>query len=95
MEIESIRHKALRRLFMEGDNAGIDSQIVVRLRKMLSFLLGATSFEKLFVPPNYGLHPLVGNRTGDWSMTVTKNWRLTFTKIDDVTIGNLNLEDYH
>jgi toxin HigB-1 len=32
---------------------------------------------------------------GDYGMTVTKNWRLTFTKVDDQTISSLNLEDYH
>lgn len=47
------------------------------------------------VPPNYGLHELVGDKAGQWAMTVTKNWRLTFIKIDDVTISELNLEDYH
>jgi len=28
-------------------------------------------------------------------MTVTKNRRMTFTKVDDRTIGDLDLEDYH
>jgi len=28
-------------------------------------------------------------------MVVTKNWRLTFTKVDDQTIADLDLEDYH
>ena len=25
-----------------------------------------------------GTHPLKGNRKGEWGMTVTKNWRITF-----------------
>ena len=95
MQIESIRHKALRRLFFDGSAAGLDGQLVHRLRTMLTFLLSATSFEKLYAPPNYGLHPLVGDRAGSWSMTVSRNWRLTFVKIDEVTVGDLNLEDYH
>jgi proteic killer suppression protein len=32
---------------------------------------------------------------GRWAMTLTKNWRLTFIKIDEMTIADLNLEDYH
>jgi toxin HigB-1 len=28
-------------------------------------------------------------------MTVTRNWRLTFTRIDDHRIAELDLEDYH
>lgn len=43
------------------------------------------------VPPNHGLHELAGDKAGQWAMTVTKNWRLTFIKIDDVTISELNL----
>lgn len=95
MEIDSIRHKALRRLALEGRTVGLDGQLVERLRKMLSFLVAATSFDKLSVPPNFGLHPLVGDRAGRWSMTVSRNWRMTFEKIDEATIGDLDLEDYH
>jgi proteic killer suppression protein len=38
---------------------------------------------------------LVGNKAGYWAMTVTKNWRLTFIKIDETTIAELDMEDYH
>ena len=62
---------------------------------MLAFIDAAGSFEDLAVPPNYGLHELVGDKAGRWAMTVTKNWRLTFIKIDEMTIDDLNLEDYH
>ncbi len=48
-----------------------------------------------FNPPNYGFHALKGNRAGRLAMIVTKNWRLTFTKIDDQTIADLDLGDYH
>ena len=57
--------------------------------------MGGAGFDELAVPPNYGLHELVGERAGRWAMTVTKNWRLTFIKIDEMTIDDLNLEDYH
>ena len=95
MIIESIRHKALRRLFLEGRVAGLDGQLVGRLGKMLTFLVEARTFEVLHIPPNFGLHSLTGDRTGRWSMTVTRNWRLTFVKIDETAIGDLDLEDYH
>jgi toxin HigB-1 len=95
VDIDSVRHKALRRLLLEGRSAGLDGQLVGRLRKMLTYLLTTSPFEQLLVPPNYGLHVLVGDRAGWWSMTVSRNWRLIFVKIDDFTIGELNLEDYH
>lgn len=95
MEIESISDKALRRFFETGNAKGIDGNLVDRLRKMLNYIVNADDFDELKVPPNYGLHALTGDRAGTWSMTVTKNWRLTFVKIDDRTIADLDLEDYH
>ena len=66
-----------------------------RIRKMLAFIDAAGSVDELAVPPNYGLHALMGDKAGRWAMTVTKNWRLTFIRIDDKTLTDLDLEDYH
>lgn len=94
MEIDSIAHKGLRRFFETGNAKGLVGD-VTRIRKMLAFIDAAGSFDELAVPPNYGLHELVGDNAGRWAMTVTKNWRLTFVRIDEATIADLNLEDYH
>ena len=94
MEIESITDKALRRFFETGNAKGLVGD-VNRLRKMLAFIAAAGSLEELSVPPNYGLHPLTGDRAGIWSMTVTHNWRLTFSINDEGALTDLNLEDYH
>ncbi|MFD1766074.1 type II toxin-antitoxin system RelE/ParE family toxin [Sphingorhabdus buctiana] len=94
MEIDSIAHKGLRRFFETGNAKGLVGD-VTRIRKMLAFIDAAGSFDELAVPPNYGLHELVGDKVGRWAMTVTKNWRLTFVRIDEATIADLNLEDYH
>lgn len=94
MDIDSISHKGLRRFFETGNAKGLVGD-AARIRKMLAFIDAAGSFEELAVPPNYGLHELVGDKAGRWSMTVTKNWRLTFVKIDETTIADLDLEDYH
>jgi toxin HigB-1 len=62
---------------------------------MLAFIAAAASLDELAKPPNYGLHHLTGNRADTWSMTVTRNWRLTFTMTETGTVTNMNLEDYH
>ncbi|WP_225207175.1 type II toxin-antitoxin system RelE/ParE family toxin [Novosphingobium huizhouense] len=93
MEIASIRHKALRRFAIEGRAKGLIEPD--RLRDMLAYIDAAGSFEELALPPNFGLHPLTGDRAGCWAMTVARNWRLTFTRIGDHAIGDLDLEDYH
>jgi len=94
MDIERITHKGLRRFFETGNAKGLVGD-VARIRKMLAFIDAAVGFDELAVPPNYGLHELVGERAGRWAMTVTKNWCLTFIKIDEATIADLDLEDYH
>ena len=94
MEIESIRHKGLRRYFETGNAKGLVGD-VERLRKMFAFIDAAESPQELTVPPNFGLRELVGDRKGGWSMTVTRNWRMTFGLNQDGALIDLDLEDYH
>lgn len=94
MEIESIRDKALRRFFETGNAKGLVGD-VARLRKMLAFINDAGSLDELGTPPNYGLHQLTGDRAGTWSMTVTRNWRLTFKVNAENALEDMDLEDYH
>lgn len=93
MRIESIRHKALRRFAETGNAKGL--MLAERIRDMLAFIDSADSFDALATPPNFGFHALKGERAGAFAMTVTRTYRLTFTKIDDQTISALDLEDYH
>ena len=94
MDIEGIAHKGLRLFFATGNAKGLVGD-VARIRKMVAFIDAAGRFDELAMPPNYGLHELVGDKAGRWAMTVTKNWRLTFIKVDELTIAELNQEDYH
>ncbi|WEK42988.1 MAG: type II toxin-antitoxin system RelE/ParE family toxin [Candidatus Sphingomonas colombiensis] len=93
MEIESIRDKALRKLVENGSTKGVIEP--ERVLDMVAFIAAASAFDELATPPNFGFHALTGDRKGTFAMTVTRNWRLAFTKIDDATIGDLDLEDYH
>ncbi len=92
MQIESINDKKLKRLATKGDRRIMEPD---RLTDMLAFIGAAVTFDHLSIPPNFGFHAMTGDRAGTYAMTVTKNWRMTFTKVDEQTIANLNLEDYH
>ncbi len=94
VEIESILHKGLKRFFETGNAKGFVGD-VERIRKMLAFITAAASIEELATPPNYGLHPLAGERTGTWSMTVTRNWRMTFRLTAANALADMDLEDCH
>lgn len=95
MEIESIRHKALRRYIESGKPRGLDAGVAERLRRMIAYLAAVDAADELHVPPNWGAHLLTGDRAGIWSLTVTKNWRMTFRISKDGAIADLDLEDYH
>jgi len=92
MEIESIAHKALRRFAETGNAKGVIE--ADRVRNMLAYIVAAGHFAELEAPPNFGFHALTGDRKGRYAMTVTPNWRLTFTKVDEQTIAYLDLVDY-
>lgn len=94
MEIESIRHKGLRRFFETGNAKGLVGD-VGRLRRMLAYIDAAESLDELMLPPNFGLHALSGDRSGVWAMTVTRNWRLTFALNETGAMIDMDLEDYH
>jgi proteic killer suppression protein len=95
VEIESIRHKALRRFVETGKPRGLDANVGDRLRKMIAYLVAIETVDELHAPPNWGAHQLTGDRAGTWSLTVTKNWRMTFRVDEDGVIADLDLEDYH
>ncbi|MGN6154881.1 MAG: type II toxin-antitoxin system RelE/ParE family toxin [Sphingomicrobium sp.] len=95
MQIDSIRNKALRRFAETGSSKGLPSGSVDRLRKMLAYIDSIETAEELRVPPNYAARQLTGDRKGEWSLTVTKNWRMTFRVNDAGAIEDMDLEDYH
>ena len=94
MDIVSIRHKGLRDYFRNGNTKGLSPQMVPRIRSILFALLAAPDMATVDGPPGWRIHQLRGDRAGAWSISVTGNWRLTFS-IEDGAIAGLNLEDYH
>jgi len=96
VRIRSFAHKGLKRLYSEDDRKGVPPDAVDKLRKTLAFLDEMADPEELRALPAWKVHTLTGDRAGTWSLTVTRNRRLTF-RIDIVEreICDLNLEDYH
>lgn len=91
--IKSFRHKGLRRLFEEGRGAGIQPAHANKLRMLLTALDTATEIDDMDVP-GFGLHPLKGDRAGQWAVKVSGNWRITF-EFRDGNAYLLEYEDYH
>lgn len=91
--IKSFRHKGLKKLFETGDRRGVTPTLADRLRRQLDVLNRARTTADVNLP-GYRLHQLKGDRVGTWSVTVSGNWRLTFT-FDDEDAADVDLEDYH
>ena len=94
MIIRSVRHRGLLRLIRDDDSRELRSDLVQRLRRILTALITASDVKALQGPPGWRAHQLHGGRAGTWSISVSGNWRLTFD-IRQGEICDLDLEDYH
>ena len=96
MKIRSFVHKGLKALYADDMTKGVPPDSVDKLRKMLAFLDDMQNPEELRSLPAWKPHALVGDRKGAWSLSVTRNRRLTFSiDIAEREIYDVNLEDYH
>jgi toxin HigB-1 len=94
MRIRSIRHRGLKRFIEDDDDREIRRDLVNRLRRIFTALIAAPDMDGVEGPPGWRIHQLTGDRAGTWSISVSGNWRITFT-LDNGEICNLSLEDYH
>lgn len=91
--IKSFKHKGLETLYKKGNARGVQAEHVKKLKNILA-VLDVAAVPSDADLPGFHLHPLTGDRDGDWSIIVRANWRVTFRFIDtDVEL--VNYEDYH
>ena len=96
MRIRSFAHKGLKRFYTDDSAKGVPPDTVGKLRKMLAYLDDMEDPEELRGLTAWKVHTLTGGRAGTWSLSVTRNRRMTF-RIDTAEreICDVNLEDYH
>lgn len=96
MRIRNVLHKGLRRLIEQDDRSGVPQQVADKLRNIVTFLQAMQHEDELKAVALWNAHLLTGNRRGTWSLSVTRNWRLTF-RIDgeELEIIDLDFQDYH
>jgi proteic killer suppression protein len=96
MRIGSVVNKGLRRFVERDDASGLPPGSVEKIRNMLSYLQEMSGVDELRHLPHWRAHRLTGGRKGVWSLTVTRNWRMTF-RVDEAegAIVDLDFEDYH
>ena len=96
MVVRSVRHRGLRRLLQDDTPRFLPSELAGRIRRILTVLLLAEDMDDFIAsaPSGWRVHRLSGDRRGEWSVSVSGNWRITFEDVDS-SIEHLHLEDYH
>jgi toxin HigB-1 len=61
----------------------------------LALLRAVDKFPQLYGLKALRIHPLKGQRTGEYAITLTGNYRLIIQKIDEDKIRVIDVEDYH
>jgi proteic killer suppression protein len=91
--IVRFRHDGLELLHRRGSGRKLSAQHVTRLRLILAALETASHPADMALP-GLRLHPLKGDRAGQWAVSVSGHWRVVF-EFDGVNVTNVDLVDYH
>jgi proteic killer suppression protein len=91
--IVRFRHKGLERLFTRGDTSGVSAQHVRKLQQILAFLNVSQEPAGMNLP-GFRLHPLKGERKGQWALSVMGNLQIVF-EFEGENATNVDLVDYH
>lgn len=83
----------LRALYEDDNRSGLPPNFIGRLRRIL-FLLQEATHPESAAAPGFRLHPLTGNRSGQWSIRVSGNWRIVF-RFENAEVVDVDLTDYH
>jgi proteic killer suppression protein len=96
LRIRNFTHKGLERLYRDDNARSVSADIVDKLRKIFAFLDAMESPEELRALTAWKAHTMTGDRKGTVSLSVTRNYRLTFRiSAAEPEICDVNLEDYH
>ena len=91
--IKSFKHKGLKQYFTKDEKKLLDANDLPKIERILDLLDAAICAQDMNIP-GWKLHELKGNRTGEWSVAVRANWRITF-RFEKGDVYDVNLEDYH
>ena len=91
--IRSWANSATRQFGEAGKSkfSGLDQ---TRAAKLLAVLHNAQSLQEIGSLKSVGLHPLKGNRKGQWAITVNGPWRICF-EFRDGDAYEVEIVDYH
>lgn len=86
-------HRGLKRLYEADDRRGLNPEHVDKIARVLAHLKRARRPADMDLP-GFRLHPLSGDLTGFWSITIRANWRIIF-RFEDGDATDIDYVDYH
>lgn len=91
--IASFASKVLRQAFENDDQRGLPQGKADKINRILARLNEITQPSQMNLP-GFDLHPLKGNRSGQWAVKVSGNWRIVF-RFEAGNVRGVELVDYH
>ena len=70
-------------------------QIARKYMQRITILKATEKFNELYGHKSLRLHQLKGNRAGQYSISLTANYRLIMEKLEEDSVRILDVEDYH
>jgi len=92
--IKSFTDKYSHELYIKGKSKRFPPEIISRAILKMEYINLATNIYDLKVPPSNRLHELSGDRKGQYSISVSAKWRISF-RYQDGDAFDVELTDYH
>ncbi len=92
--IKTFADAPTRDLYLSGKAKRFPPEIKRRALRKLEYVDLATGLQDLKVPLSNRLHELSGDRKGQYSISVTDQWRICF-RFEDGDAFDVQLTDYH
>jgi len=91
--IRSFRCKETEKIFKGQRSRKFPADLIRMIQMRLDRIDAAIALEDLRVPPSHCLEALSGNRAGQHSIRINKQWRICFVWSDD-GVSNVEVIDY-
>jgi toxin HigB-1 len=91
--IASFSSRHLKRFWERSDATRLPPRSVPKIALVLDALDAATKPTDMNIP-GFGFRALKGNKRGEYAITITRNWRITFRWLGEDAI-DVDFEDYH
>ena len=92
--IKSFSDSRTRRFFESGKTSKFRGLDIEAAQDLLAVLDASTSLKDISPLKSVGLHKLVGDRAGQWAITINGPWRICF-RFSDGDAYDVQIVDYH